>query len=76
MYELKVDNMTCGRCRTHVTEALKSVDPDAQVAIDPKTREVRVESACALPELTSALAGAGYPASPVSKAEATGARSI
>lgn len=66
MYELKVDNMTCGRCRAHVTETLKSVDPDAKVEIDSKSREVRVESACALPELTGALAGAGYPALPVS----------
>lgn len=66
MYELKVDNMTCGRCRAHVTAALKSVDPDAKVEIDLKSREVRVESACALPELTEALAGAGYPALPLS----------
>lgn len=66
MYELKVENMTCGRCRAHVTEALKAVDPDAKVEIDPQSREVHVESACALPELTGALAGAGYPALPLS----------
>lgn len=65
MYELKVEDMTCGHCQARVTQALKSVDPDAKVDIDLARREVRVDSACALPELTGALAEAGYPAQPL-----------
>jgi copper chaperone CopZ len=66
MYELKVEDMTCGHCMSRVTQALKSVDPAAKLDIDLKTRQVRIESACELLELTDALAEAGYPAQPVS----------
>ena len=66
MYELKVEDMTCGHCMSRVTKALKSVDPAAKLDIDLKTRQVRIESACELPDLTDALEEAGYPAQPVS----------
>ncbi len=62
MYELKVKDMTCGHCKARVTQALKSVDPAAKVDIDLSRKEVRVESTCPLPQLTEALAEAGYPA--------------
>lgn len=65
MYELKVENMTCGHCMSRVTKAVKSVDPVAKLDIDLTTRQVRIESACELPDLTDALAEAGYPAQPV-----------
>jgi len=65
MYQMKVEDMTCGHCRARVTQTLKTLDPDARIEIDLKQRQVRVESACELPELTDALAGAGYPASQI-----------
>jgi len=66
MYELKVENMTCGHCMSRVTQAVKSVDPAAKLDIDLATRQVRIESVCELPELTDALSEAGYPARTVS----------
>ena len=66
MYQMKVKDMTCGHCKARVTQALMGVDPDALVEVDLKHQQVRVESACDLPELTDALAAAGYPATQVS----------
>lgn len=68
MYELKVEDMTCSHCKARVTQVLKTIDPDARVEIDLTRREVSVESACDLPELTDALAEAGYPAKVLSTA--------
>lgn len=65
MYQMKVEDMTCGHCKARVTQTLKALDPDARIEIDLMRRQVRVESSCELPELTAALAEAGYPASQV-----------
>jgi len=62
MNTLYVKDMTCGRCKARVIQALKSIDPTAKVDIDLSKKEVRVESVCPLPDLTKALAEAGYPA--------------
>jgi copper chaperone CopZ len=62
MYELKVEDMTCGHCMSRVTQAVKSVDPAAKLDINLKHKQVRIESTFELPELTDALAEAGYPA--------------
>lgn len=61
MYELKVENMSCGHCTARVTQAVKSVDPEARVEVDLPGKQVRIESACELNEIASALAEAGYP---------------
>lgn len=66
MYQMNVENMTCGHCKTRVTQALKTVDPDAKIEIELTRRQVRVHSAHDLSELTEALADAGYPATQVS----------
>jgi len=62
MNTLYVKDMTCGHCKARVMQVLKSVDPAAKVEIDLATKAVHVESACPLPELTQAVAEAGYPA--------------
>jgi copper chaperone CopZ len=64
MYELKVEDMTCGHCMSRVTKAVKSVDPLARIQIDLQQKRVRIESAFGLTELTDAMAEAGYPAKP------------
>lgn len=66
MYELRVENMSCGHCTARVTQAVKSVDADARVEVDLPGRQVRIESACELTEITSALAEAGYPGQVIS----------
>ena len=34
MYQLQVENMSCGHCVNAVTKAVQSVDPQAQVQIE------------------------------------------
>lgn len=68
MHALKVEGMTCGHCAARITQAVKSVDPAARVEIDLAGKKVRLESGCALADITEALAEAGYPARPVNAA--------
>lgn len=65
MYQLKIEDMSCGHCAGAVTKAVKSVDPAAGVDIDLATRQVTVDSRCGLADIRDALAEAGYPAKPV-----------
>ncbi len=62
MYELKVENMTCGHCVSRVTEAVKSVDPAAKVTVDLPSKLVRIDSVKNIEDLSAAMEEAGYPA--------------
>lgn len=66
MYELNVQDMTCGHCAGRVTRAIQSVDARATLEIDVKHRRVRINSSSALTDLLDAMAAAGYPATPYS----------
>lgn len=55
-----VNGMTCGHCEKAVTQALKSVDPQAQVAIDRSQNRVDVESAQPAQALAHAIQEEGY----------------
>jgi copper chaperone len=59
--EFNVDSMTCGHCVGIVTQAVKSVDPQAKVEVDLATHKVRVESEEHRDAIAGALAEAGYP---------------
>lgn len=75
MLELNVTGMTCGHCVRTVTEAVKEVDPTAEVEVDLGSKRVRVESQRSAEELVRALGAAGYPARPAgAPAVAAGAR--
>lgn len=65
MFQLKIEDMSCGHCASLVTRAVKSVDSAARIDIDLGTRQVQVESQCELGDIADALAEAGYPAKPV-----------
>jgi copper chaperone len=52
--------MTCGHCEKAVTQAIKRVDPQAEVKIDRTQNLVQVESAKAHDELSKAIAEEGY----------------
>jgi copper chaperone len=54
--------MTCGHCVRAVTQAVKTVDPEAEVRVDLGSKRVRVESQRPAGELIRALDAAGYPA--------------
>ncbi|MDZ5455645.1 heavy-metal-associated domain-containing protein [Azohydromonas lata] len=70
MIEFTVPEMSCGHCVGAITQALKAVDPAAQVDITLADKKVRVQSALEPQALVRALAEAGY--APV---EATPAKS-
>jgi copper chaperone len=61
MYELKVENMSCGHCVNAVTKAVQAVDPAAQVQVDLAGKKVSVESGAQLAQIRSAIEEAGYP---------------
>jgi copper chaperone len=61
MYQLQVENMSCGHCVGAVTKAVQAIDADAKVEIDLATKSVRIDSATPLAPLKSAIADAGYP---------------
>jgi copper chaperone len=61
MLTLKVSGMTCDHCTRAVSEAVQSVDPEAQVQVELATGLVKVESSGNhRAELVQAIEDAGY----------------
>ncbi len=61
--QLKVPEMTCGGCVSTITKAVKTVDANAIVQGDPKTKTVSVETQVPETAIRAAIAKVGYPAS-------------
>ena len=61
MYQLQVENMSCGHCVNAVTKAVQSVDPQAQVQIELEEKSVKVGTDKALEAIRAAIVEAGYP---------------
>jgi len=61
MYQLQVENMSCGHCVGAVTKAVQAIDAAARVDVDLATKTVKIDSATPLAPLKSAIADAGYP---------------
>lgn len=57
---LNVQGMTCGHCVRAVTEAVKTVDPQATVNIDLATGIVEIDSAQPREALANAITEEGY----------------
>ena len=55
-----VQGMTCGHCERAVTQAVKAVDPKAEVHIDRAIGKVEVQSDQPREALASAIAEEGY----------------
>lgn len=55
-----VTGMTCGHCEKAVTQAIRSIDPQAQVKIDRTQDRVEVESSQSREILARAIAEEGY----------------
>jgi copper chaperone len=60
--QLKVPKMACSSCLDTITKAIKTVDPDAAVEGEPKTKVVSVETQASEAAIKAAIAAAGYPA--------------
>jgi Cu+-exporting ATPase len=61
MYELTVEDMSCGHCVGRVTKSVQAIDKDAKVEIDLPTKKVRVDSTADLDAIAKAIDAAGYP---------------
>ncbi|WP_180683781.1 heavy-metal-associated domain-containing protein [Tepidicella baoligensis] len=55
-----VQGMTCGHCEKAVTQALRGVDPQAEVRIDRQAQRVQVRSDLPRDTLAHAIAEEGY----------------
>jgi copper chaperone len=55
-----VTGMTCGHCEKAVTQAIKALDPQAQVRIDRQQNQVEVDSAQPRDAIAQAIAEEGY----------------
>ena len=55
-----VQGMTCGHCERAVTQAVKQVDPQAEVKIDRASGKVDVQSTQPRENLARAIAEEGY----------------
>ena len=62
MFQFTIPGMTCGGCARRVTNAILSVDPQAQIVTDPPSRSAKVTSTAKEETLLAALGEAGYPA--------------
>jgi copper chaperone len=56
----EVQGMTCGHCERAVTNAIQSVDANAQVKIDRAAKRVEVETAADRATVAAAIAEEGY----------------
>jgi len=55
-----VQGMTCGHCERAVVQAIKTVDPQAQVSIDRPMGKVEVQSQAPREQLALAITEEGY----------------
>jgi copper chaperone len=58
--ELTVPDMACSACSDTITQAIKSIDPTAQVEADPKTKQVTVATQASESAVRQAIVAAGY----------------
>lgn len=58
--QLTVPNMACSACSDTITTAIKSIDPNATVQADPKTKLVNVETQASEASVKQAVTDAGY----------------
>lgn len=59
-HHFQVQGMTCGHCERAVTQAVKALDPQAQVQIDRTSGQVTVQSDKPREPLAAAIAEEGY----------------
>lgn len=60
MLRYQVEGMSCGHCVQAVTNAVKGVDPRAEVNVDLDAKTVTVQNSDRKAELAAAIADAGY----------------
>lgn len=63
--QFEVENMTCGSCVKHITQAINIVDPNAKLEADTVARLITVQTTASQRDIEVALEAEGYPARPV-----------
>jgi copper chaperone len=61
---LQVPDMTCNHCVATITQAVRALDPGAQVEVDLPAKRVTVTSALPRDKLLAAISDAGYSPQP------------
>ena len=61
MYEFNIQSISCGHCVRAVTDAVRSVDPQAQVDVDLASKNVCIETTAGRDAVAGVLTQAGYP---------------
>ncbi|MBW4641041.1 MAG: heavy-metal-associated domain-containing protein [Gloeocapsa sp. UFS-A4-WI-NPMV-4B04] len=59
--QITVPKLACSSCVKVITEAVKTVDAEATIQADTKTKLVNVETQAPETEIKKALTAAGYP---------------
>jgi len=62
LMQIHVENMTCGGCVRGVTNAIRSIDPAADVKAALETRDVEIKTVALRAQVLAALAAAGFDA--------------
>lgn len=62
MMEFKVAGMSCGHCVRAVSEAIRGIDPQAEVEVDLAAGRVSVQSRQSVDVLLAAIRDEGYEA--------------
>lgn len=60
MSQFMIPAMSCGRCVAAITQAIQSLDPEAELDFDLASRSVRIDSSLPAAALETALGDAGY----------------
>lgn len=58
--QLTVPNMACSACVDTITEAVKAIDPTAEINADPKTKQVNIDTQTNETAIREAITTAGY----------------
>lgn len=62
MYKFKVESMHCMSCVHNIDDALKEVDPKAEIKADLKNKTLAIESSQSPESLKKIITEAGYEA--------------
>ncbi|MGK7871390.1 heavy-metal-associated domain-containing protein [Falsiroseomonas sp. E2-1-a20] len=60
MQDFDIPDVSCGHCVRTITQAVKALDPTAEVKADLATRRLRVASTTDATSLSAAITAAGY----------------
>ncbi len=64
MTKFHIPDMSCGHCKATVEKTIHALDPEARIEFDMAARRIALDSRADVANVQTALAAAGYPATP------------